>query len=96
MKTDADFVKGEHLSSEIYQERHYRELKLVEKTEMYKIKFNKQRSRLRDVEVRAFMGFLGKYFLSIRQVGKMWWKVHANFNVLCCQICYEFPVTSSM
>lgn len=62
----------EHLSSQIHQERHYRELQLVEKTEMYKIKFNKERSRLGAVEVRAIMGFLGKYFLSIRQVSKMW------------------------
>lgn len=61
----------EHLSSQIHQERHYRELQLVEKTEMYKIKFNKERNRLEVIEVRAIMGFLSKYFLSIRQVGKM-------------------------
>lgn len=39
---------------------------------MYKTKFNKERSRLEVVEIKAIMGFLGKYFLSIRQVGKMW------------------------
>lgn len=65
---------SEHLSSDVYQERHYRELNLAEKTEMHKTKLNKQRNRLRDVEVRAIMGFLGKYILSLREVGKMWGK----------------------
>lgn len=39
---------------------------------MYKTKFSKERSRLVVVEARVIMGFLGKCFLSVRQVGKMW------------------------
>lgn len=48
---------------------------------MHKTKLNKQRNRLRDVEVRAIMGFLGKYILSLREVGKMWGKSILSFNL---------------
>lgn len=39
---------------------------------MQKTKFNKQRNRLRDVEVRAITGFLAKSMVTQRQGGKMW------------------------
>lgn len=61
---------SEHLSSELYQERHYRELKLAD-AEMRKTNFNTQRKGLCDVDVQAIMAFLGKYILSLREVGKM-------------------------